>query len=48
MSLNPEATLPRLERAAFIALATFVAALQVSIALANILLTVPEYCGSHC
>ena len=40
MSLNPEATLPRLERAAFIALATFVAALQVSIALANILLTV--------
>ena len=40
MSINPEATLPRLERAAFIALATFVAALQVSIALANILLTV--------
>ena len=40
MSLNPETTLPRLERAAFIALATFVAALQISIALANILLTV--------
>ena len=40
MSLNPETTLPRLERAAFISLATFVAALQISIALANILLTV--------
>ncbi len=40
MSLNPETTLPRLERAAFIALATFVATLQISIALANILLTV--------
>ena len=40
MSLNPETTFPRLERAAFIALATFVAALQISIALANILLTI--------
>jgi len=40
MSLNPETTLPRLERAAFISLPTFVAALQISIALANILLTV--------